>query len=395
MSMFWSRARWFLALSLLSFAPGFAAEPTVVIGVREDAPPFAWQDEETSAFRGYLNDLCVEGATRAGFHFQQVRVTAGQRTGVIAGNPTIEADEGEATLDLLCDPTTISLSRLQRLIQSGGETLTFSPIVFVANGSYVSKDNLAPTADLAIRNRDGEAEFEKRTGANLWVADCVCLPSKDDPSCQRDVGYFRAAYVTGTTAKHNIRQAVTRDRLGIAGTRVCPVEMPSHRAMVRALCAGETPDVQYAFGDTDIAQFFGKQSACEMRPADHPLSYEPYALLVSDHTPGFRPRFIAALYEMFSDQTVAGRFGTYFPGLTKSSALAMLFRINSVPGMRDLPCVRDSAKCDPQGGGGGEGGEGEDEERQTAEQGERAPGIAFAGGDHGAGAEDQRRDVKR
>ena len=44
---------------------------------------------------------------------------------------------------------------------------------------------------------------------------------------------------------------------------------------------------------------------------------------------------------MFSDQTVSGRFGTYFPELTKSSALSILFRINSIPGMRDLKDLKE------------------------------------------------------
>lgn len=387
-----------LACLLLWFvAPGPVAAVdaalTVNIGVREDAPPFAWQDEETAAFRGYLNDLCVEATTRAGFHFEQIAVTATERAPIIEGDPTLATKTGEVTLDLLCDPTTISLARLQKLIQSGGEFLTFSPIVFVANGSYVTKNGFAPAAEMAKANRETQAEFEARTGAVLRGEDCVCLAENDKTPCAEEAGYFRAGYVTGTTARFNISQAVNRDRLGVAGARVCPVEMPSHRDMVKALCGG---GLQYAFGDTDIAQFYGKQSACQIKPADHPLSYEPYALLVSNHTPGFRPRFIAALYEMFSDQTVAGRFGTYFPGLTKSSALGILFRINSIPGMRDLPGVRGSAKCDAQGGGGGEGGECQDGKAEPTEQQKRAPGVAaVGGGDDGAGAEDQGRDVER
>ncbi len=368
------------------------AAPRVAIGIREDAPPFAWKDEDTLAFRGYLKDLCVEATMRAGFHVTPIGVTAKQRAAIIDGDPGLATADGVVTLDLLCDPTTISLARLQKLIQSGDERLTFSPILFVANGSYVMRQDFAPTEEIAKANSDGEAEFDERTGAVRHPGDCACWKGIDETSCAATADYFRAAYVTGTTARFNIHEAVRRDRLGLVGAKVCPVEMPTHAAVVEALCAG---DAQYAFGDTDIAQFYAKQGACPIKPADLPLSYEPYALLVSDHTPGFRPRFIAALYEMFADQTVLGRFGTYFPGLTKSSALGILFRINSIPGMRDLPCVRDSAKCDPQGGGGGVGGKGEDEEGQSGQKRQRAPGIALAGGDHGAGAEDQGRDAER
>ncbi len=302
---------------------------TVNIGVRLDAAPFAWQDGETGAFRGYLNDLCVEAATRAGFHFEQFPVSAEERAKIIKGDPVLRTGGRGVTLDVLCDPTTITLARLQDLIRAGGETLTFSPIVFVANSSYVSKVGFAASAGIAADNLAAQSAFEDQTGSWRDEKGCVC----SEATCAEGGGFLRAAYVTGTTARFNIQQAVKRDDLG-AGISVCPVEMPSHSAMVKALCfdsaisdaKGAQRDmaahaVQYAFGDTDIAQFYGGQSACKIKPADRPLSYEPYALLVSDHMPGFRPRFIAALYEMFSDQTVVGRFGTYFPGLTKSSAL--------------------------------------------------------------------------
>jgi ABC-type amino acid transport substrate-binding protein len=401
-----------LVLCAASLAGAEAAEkPTVIIGVRVDTPPFAWQDDETGAFRGYLTDLCVEAVTRAGFHFEQVAVTAAARVGVLDGVPEVRTDETpprDVTLDLLCDPTTISLSRLQKLLQAPArpnpqapldgapqgadpERLAFSPIVFVANGSYATEKKFVPTLERAVGNGADDAAFLAESGASL--VSCRCIVSNDQEGCPEQNGFLRAAYVVGTTSQHNIDLAIERDRLGVAGAKICRVEMPSHEAMVEALCAEK---VQYSFGDIDIAVYFGSQMPnCQIEPADDPLSYEPYALLVSNQTEGFRPRFMAALYEMFSDGTVAGRFGTYFPGLAKSSALTMLFRINSIPGMRDLPAVRASAQCDDQGGGGSQGSECHDGQTEPGEQQERSDGIAALGrGDHGAGAEDQGGNVE-
>lgn len=351
-----------------------AQEPAITIGVRVDTPPFAWQDEDTGAFRGYLTDLCIEATTRAGFHFNLVPIDAAQRALIINGDPTIAAKDGSPSLmlDLLCDPTTISLARLQTLIgavKADSERLVFSPIVFVANGSYVWQDGAGLGPDLASKNYDTEGAFAKATGAVLDGRGCNCLTptakEKEPPPKCAENAYFRAAFVTGTTAQLNISQALKRDGISLMSYDLCPEEMPSHEAMVAALCRG---DVQYAFGDTDIALFYSKKSACKIVQADRPLSYEPYALLISDNSPGFRPRFIAALYEMFSDQTVSGRFGTYFPGLTKSSALSILFRINSIPGMRDLQESRQSAQGEAQGGGGGQGSEGDDRKTESAQK---------------------------
>lgn len=334
-------------------------EPTITIGVRVDTPPFAWRDDESRAFRGYLHDLCTEAVNRAGYHFDEVPVTAAARKAILDGNPVLTLAGGrKVELDLLCDPTTISIARLDKLIAANSddpEILTFSPIVYVANGSYVTLEGFSPAAKQAHDNMANRPEFLKKNSETH--ESCQCLSGK----CPLKNGSFRAGYVVGTTSRANIDRAIDRkDVIGLPGTRLCFEEMPSHADLLRELCGG---GIQYYFGDIDIAQFYaGQSSNCKIKPADRPLSYEPYALLVSNHTPGFRPRFIAALYEMFSDQTVSGRFGTYFPGLTKSSALSILFRINSIPGMRGL-----SAKCEPQGGASGQGGECDDRQAQAAQ----------------------------
>ena len=64
--------------------------------------------------------------------------------------------------------------------------------------------------------------------------------------------------------------------------------------------------------------------------------YEPYALLVPSQDPKFRAKFVAAVHEIFADGTAAGRFAHHFPGLQRSTALTMLYRINSIPSHRQI-----------------------------------------------------------
>ena len=227
------------ALAAADGAPT-ANEDTVVIGVRVDTPPFAWQDDETGAFRGYLNDLCIEAVTRAKYYFELVPVTAAERVGIINGNPDFKTEAvlaGHVVLDLLCDPTTISLARLQTLlgaIPPYGEGLVFSPIVFVANGSYVTKEEFEPSATVAAENLKS-ADGLANEGASVQLDKCQCLPVKDKPaSCSTEKGYLRAAYVVGATSQYNIGYAFTRDNIGIPGVPVCPVEMASHKDLVRS-----------------------------------------------------------------------------------------------------------------------------------------------------------------
>ncbi|WP_378942752.1 substrate-binding periplasmic protein [Paracoccus sp. R86501] len=292
----------------------------MTIGVRVDAGPFARHDPYTEKFRGYLVDLCREAVTRAGFTFIERPVTARQRMQILEGRIDVSAQDqkdealGPWTLDLLCDPTTLSLKRLDTFAVRGDEVLAFSPVVFVANGSFVTlKERKARGPD----NRS-------------LAGDCPPSGMADEPL----PGVFIAGHVQGTTSETVIRRAAK-----VANNQVlCLWAAESHVEAVAALCRGE---IDYYFGDLDIIEFYRSYRAetgancAKTEPPRTVLSYEPYALLVSNNTPGFRPRFLAALYELFSDGTAEQRFTSHFGGASPSTALNLLFRINSVPGLRD------------------------------------------------------------
>lgn len=368
-----------ICLGLGAAAADDSQQPVIAIGVRVDAPPFAWDEtpkEQPAVFRGYLRDICVEATKRAGFHSREYPVTARQRVAILNGDPTITVNNEPVTLDLLCDPTTINVKRLRAIAkgETDPERLMFSPIVFVANGSYTSRKGLPGGGKSFVAERDmiGWSAQGSGPGGDA-AANCYCWK---DGKCDPLKGYLAAGFVIGATSEDYIRYAVSRDALGQSNSSyVCPKSKESYQEMIEGLCDG---DLQYVFGDMDITSYYAREigrgqaavgdTACAIVAPDRPLSYEPYALLISDNNikTGFRPKFIGALYQMFSDQTISGSFGTYFPGLEKSSALSILFRINSVPGLCGPEEV--SSQCYPERGGGGDGGEAEDGEAQAAQQ---------------------------
>jgi hypothetical protein len=155
-------------------------------------------------------------------------------------------------------------------------------------------------------------------------------------------GVVIAGYITGATSRTVAARAIA-DRVvpDIESDWVCLREFHSHAEAVDAICRswkrkdGSVDDssIDLYFGDGDIIAAY-RPASCNLKPAPRPLSYEPYALLVSNRTPGFREAFVRSLYELFSDGTVSNRFDTYFAGYSQSDPLKVLFRINSIPGLR-------------------------------------------------------------
>jgi hypothetical protein len=119
--------------------------------------------------------------------------------------------------------------------------------------------------------------------------------------------------------------------------RICLVAQTSHIEGVGNFCA---KNFDYYFGDVDIIEAYIRQAdesasaPCDFRRGAA-LTYEPYAVLITSKDAGYRSKLIAALYEIFSDGTAAGRFSHHFGDYGKSRALDILFRINGVPGMRN------------------------------------------------------------
>lgn len=312
----------------------------VRIAVRVDAMPFAWRelrpgregtaeiaadpglaaDPDHLVFDGFLYTLCIRAALHAGFSPELVPITAAARRAFLAGlepggTGAPPAPEVPA-FDLLCDPTTLSLARMYRIEES--ERFVFSPIVFVANSSYVR-----PTGPVDV--------------SGIEVDPAACRVHEDIEGDGRVV----AGYVAGTTAEDGFLAAFERRALGPEVRSYCPVEFHSHRDGMAAICSGR---LHAYFGDIDIISAYEREIAarpgrpCRLAYTRDFLIYEPYALLVGEGPDGFRPRFVRELYRLFSDGTVSDAFARYFPERRQSAALSMLFRINGVP-MGRLPAA--------------------------------------------------------
>ncbi len=280
------------AFLLLAAGPGHAQPAvlgTVDVGMRSDAKPFAYRNS-LGMFDGYLVTLCRRAVILAGYRIgQEVDLLAESRF--------------DPEVDLICDPTTLTLARAERW--------DFSPVVFVANATFVEFDRAEP---LAATEAAG-------------LAGCAAGPGQ---------AVFAAGMVDNTTAFEAFDAAMALPGVLSAGPDavVCPLTVPSHVDGIARLCRGE---LRYYFGDTDIlrAYILDAGDDCAARVLFHPTfrTYEPYAFAMPSSDAEFRRRFTRAIYELFASREADGYFrdDPYFEGRPQSEALRMLFRLNRIP----------------------------------------------------------------
>lgn len=354
------------------FAARHGAAEEITIGVRVDTPPFASIDRDSGAYVGYFYKICIEAVTRAGYQFNEEPVDATKRNSFLT--------KGDDDFDLLCDPTTITLSRMEnfaaldadpekvaKVIGTSSEPnaphLDYSQIVFVANGGYVTASK-APDAVW-------QAGIEEQVGVEEKVAEGVepsvknCLhyfdyakayaekESKDDAASDQKNNaddaegepfitfrYRRAApskavkllgYVVGSTIGEKVFE-FSADTI-----KPVPCTLPSHTEAAAAFCSGK---LHRYYGDLDIirasiADYVDKSGdECNVQNApDKDLTYEPYAFVISSRVPEFQERFACALYSMFEDKSMEQLFQGQFSA-QKSTFLETLFAINSIPSGR-------------------------------------------------------------
>lgn len=320
-------------------APGADAAPDaqdldIVMGVTDDAPPFAWRDPNSGIFRGFLYDLCVAAVARTSFsNSKKVAILPIDREKFFKG-------DNPQKIDLLCDPTTINLKRFRDLAEHG---LEFSPIVFVANGSYVI--NPKNSADKAVI---------KDAARCRPFSDMAAAPAPAETAAADEAKPERlaAGFVRGTTNEETLRSTIRRGALVLKDKQVvCPVEYQSHWTAARAFCEGK---LRYFFGDDDILRGMlavQKKSfeGCDVtEEGPNPLSYEPYAFVVSDLHPEFRLEFKRALYEVFYSGKAKFIFAEHFGNRSMSPFLETLFRINSIPSGKAQDAPTQGATAAPR-----------------------------------------------
>jgi len=310
----------------------------VTVAVRNDARPFIWKDEDTNQYLGFFWDVCRMAIQRAKFQMgQQIVLDAEQRLDFLT--------KGVGAIDLLCDPTTLTLKRMKSFEEAPGlGALSFSPIVFLANGSFI-------TQNFNKGDHGGWGPLPQTTGAN--VCDVLldragrAIPSKNDeiasekhwitvlnrPKTNFEIwGFFE-----GSTIGDQLRRelAVQSSEQQKSRPTICLKGFTSHTDAAIWFCEGRL--ARY-FGDTEIVQASIEArteipgSDCISQPqysADG--TYEPYAFVLSSaRFPELPKRFSYALYEMFSDGTMERLYMGHFKR-AKSANLRTLFQINAIP----------------------------------------------------------------
>ncbi|WP_170560226.1 hypothetical protein [Ruegeria atlantica] len=371
----------------------------VIMGARTDVPPFIWRDKKSQKYRGFFWDICVEALVRSDRPFDTVPISAGQRSDLLSkGSYCTNEDENYdsctaeiGTVDLLCDPTTVNLKRMQTFTEidvdqtdEGLHRFVFSPILYLANGSYfqlgyprrVYREKLAkelerrcvqfPELDpvfcdkrknptgLEWLRRPDKSLFGKKPSIN-WKTACdailsamttdLALPDSTEDMKRKvwppqiwpepdpvEPEFEIWGYLDGSTIGPSVVKAA---ELAPSSVGICTKAFKSHTLATEAFCNGE---IYRYFGDVDLVRAAidaYRDNTDNDCPADETRSsrgtYEPYALVLSNENSGFPEDFTLALYSMFTDGTIAQMFNGRFGERRQSQYLETLFRINSIP----------------------------------------------------------------
>jgi ABC-type amino acid transport substrate-binding protein len=251
-------------------------EKSIRIAYREDAPPFSYKDKigEPS---GFMVDLCRAVAK----HLADQRSLASLNVVYV---PVTGADRFEAITqqkaDLLCEPTSATLSRR--------EQVDFSVPTFL-------------------------------DGASLMVR-------TDGPKNLRDLAGGKIGVLAGTTTEESLRNSL-KDA-GITGDIVAA---KTHGEGLAMLDEGK---ISAYFADRSILLFLIKESKApeKLRLADDYLSVEPYALALPRGDSDFRLAVDRALSHIYRSGEIGTIFQRTFGGKAEpSQILRTLYVISSLP----------------------------------------------------------------
>ena len=251
-------------------------EKAIRIAYREDAPPFSSKDKLGEP-AGFMVDLCRAVAKKLA---EQLNLPALNAVYV----PVTAADRFEAIAqqkaDLLCEPTSVTLSRR--------ELVDFSIPTFL-------------------------------DGASLMVR-------ADGPKNLRDLAGQKIGVLAGTTTEEALRNTLKEG--GITGDVVAA---KTHGEGLTMLDEGK---ISAYFGDRSILLFLIKDSKApeKLRLADDYLSVEPYALALARGDSDFRLAVDRALSHIYRSGEVASIFQRTFGGKAEpSQILQTLYLISGLP----------------------------------------------------------------
>ena len=251
-------------------------DKAIRIAFREDAPPFSYK-EKSGAPTGFMVDLCRAVAKHLGDQLNLTEMT-------LAFLPVTAVDRFAAIAsgkaDLLCEPTTETLSRRQQV--------DFSIPTFVDG------------AGLLIRS-DGPRSIKALAGRKIGV-------------------------LAGTTTEDALQN--TLKEAGI-GAEVMPAK--THQEGLAMLDGGK---ISAYFADRSILIYLLQQSKApgKLMLADNYLTVEPYALALPRGDEDFRLAVDQALSHIYRGGEIRAIFAQTFGGKSKpSDILNTLYLISALP----------------------------------------------------------------
>jgi ABC-type amino acid transport substrate-binding protein len=246
------------------------------IAFREDAPPFSFTDD-AGLPAGFTIDLCRSVAKHIGeqlsisdLKIDYVLVTAENRFEAI--------ENGKA--DLLCEPTSETLSRRERV--------DFSIPTFVDGASL-------------LVSGDGPGDFSALSGKKIGV-------------------------LAGTTTEQSLRDTLARANIA---AEIAPAK--THQEGLAMLDKGEI--VAY-FADRALLSYLASKSsdASKLRLADNYFSLEPYALALPHGDEDFRLAVDRALSHIYRSGEIAIVFAhTFGNAMQPSDTLKTLYTVSALP----------------------------------------------------------------
>jgi polar amino acid transport system substrate-binding protein/glutamate/aspartate transport system substrate-binding protein len=243
---------------------------------RDDAQPFSFLNAEGKA-AGFSVDLCravaKEAAAALGvteLRLIEVEVAAADRLDAVP--------EGRA--DLLCEATTVTFARRERM--------DFSLLIFATGATLLYPE-------------DGVTSFEQLAGKKVGV-------------------------LTGSTTETGLGEALAE-----AGIAAEVVPVASHTDGIERLAGG---DLAVYFGDGAILLYHLLQSPFRdrLRLSDKVLSFEPYALGLPKGDDAFRLVVDRALARLSRSGEIGRLFEAGFgPGAAPSDLVRAMWRLNAIP----------------------------------------------------------------
>jgi len=258
------------------------AGDVLTIGVRDDAPPFSWRDED-GHYRGFSVSLCKvigESAKESG-EFSDYRFV-----GIDAKNRFDKLNDNK--IDILCGATTVTLERMRKF--------DFTLFTFLSGASYMYPAEVGP-----IKHEDLK---EKRIGV-----------------------------LGDTTTEELVRKKVaTMLDPSIKPESLSIVVVDNHFDSIELLRKSE---IDVYFADREILLSLRGVAQLEhktdFRVASVYLSYEPYALAVRRDAADLLFRANQTLVMLFREREIFEIFREWFPGKAMSESLKQFYVLQQVP----------------------------------------------------------------